>query len=70
RFLRWARLKLPNGQIARSLWKETSISLKNIRQARCVKVKIDGIICFAEVQFYFCMTVLKELKAVALIRLY
>jgi hypothetical protein len=35
---KWARLKLPNGQIARSAWKETLKSLENLRTARNVQV--------------------------------
>jgi hypothetical protein len=35
---RWARLRLPNGQIARSAWKEKQKPLKNVRMARNVKV--------------------------------
>ena len=38
RIPRWARLRLPNGQIARSAWKEQSRSFKDSRRARCVKV--------------------------------
>ena len=38
RIPRWARLRLPNGQIARSAWKEKSRSFKDSRRARCVKV--------------------------------
>ena len=34
----WACLCLPNGQIARSAWKEESRTFKDSRQARCVKV--------------------------------
>ena len=35
---RWARLALPNGQIARSRWKERERELKNVRMARNVQV--------------------------------
>jgi hypothetical protein len=35
---RWARLRLPNGQIARSAWKENQKALKDVRMSRCVKV--------------------------------
>ena len=43
RIPRWARLRLPNGQIARSAWKEKSRSFKDSRRARCVKVIIISI---------------------------
>jgi hypothetical protein len=35
---RWARLQLPNGQIARSRWKEEATARKSIRISRNVKV--------------------------------
>lgn len=37
---RWARLHLPNGQIARSAWKETC-KTGSVRRARNVKVSLD-----------------------------
>ncbi|KJA13176.1 hypothetical protein HYPSUDRAFT_151868 [Hypholoma sublateritium FD-334 SS-4] len=36
---RWARLRLPNGQIARSQWKEAQKPLNKVRMARNVKVR-------------------------------
>lgn len=38
RLQRWARIRLPNGQIARSLWKERLRPIERIRIARNVKV--------------------------------
>jgi hypothetical protein len=38
RIRRWARLQLPNGQIARCAWKECAKSVEDVRRARCVKV--------------------------------
>ena len=35
---RWARLRLPNGQVARSRWKESLKPLGKLRTARNVKV--------------------------------
>ena len=35
---RWARLRLPNGQVARSRWKESLKPLQKLRTARNVKV--------------------------------
>ena len=35
---RWARLRLPNGQVARSHWKECLKPLGKVRTARNVKV--------------------------------
>jgi hypothetical protein len=36
--VRWARLRLPNGQVARSAWKEKLKPLEKVRMARNVKV--------------------------------
>ena len=36
---RWARLRLPNGQVARSAWKEKLRPLKKVRMARNVTVR-------------------------------
>ena len=38
---RWARLRLPSGQIARSRWKEGLKSINKIRISRNVKVCLD-----------------------------
>ncbi|KAF5386899.1 hypothetical protein D9615_001883 [Tricholomella constricta] len=51
--VRWARLRLPTGQVARSAWKENTKSLDKLRRSRCVKVSINGDITFADVEFYF-----------------
>jgi hypothetical protein len=37
---RWARLRVPTGQIARSLWKESLKPINQVRMARNVKVRI------------------------------
>jgi hypothetical protein len=39
---RWARLRLPTGQVARSAWKEKEKAAEKIRRARCVKVSRQG----------------------------
>ncbi len=36
---RWARVRLPNGHVVRSAWKEHSKALHCLRMARCVKVR-------------------------------
>ena len=46
--LRWARLLLPNGQVARCAWKEKSGGEKSVRCARNVKVCVRPI----NTQFY------------------
>ena len=38
--VRWARLRLPNGQVARSSWKEKLKPLTKLRMARNVKVRL------------------------------
>jgi hypothetical protein len=42
RIKRWAQLLLPNGQIARSAWRETLKSLEQTRMSRNVKVKFSN----------------------------
>jgi hypothetical protein len=42
---RWARLWLPNGQIARSAWKECRKPLEKLRMSRNVKVCSCMIFC-------------------------
>ncbi|KDQ05773.1 hypothetical protein BOTBODRAFT_82929, partial [Botryobasidium botryosum FD-172 SS1] len=53
RLVRWARVRLPNGQIARCAWKEKQRPLENVRMARNIKLKLNGKLAFAEVQFFF-----------------
>ncbi|KDQ10432.1 hypothetical protein BOTBODRAFT_178101 [Botryobasidium botryosum FD-172 SS1] len=53
RLVRWARIRLPNGQIARCAWKEERRPLENVRMARNIKLKRDGKLAFAEVHFFF-----------------
>ncbi|KAF8155447.1 hypothetical protein B0H34DRAFT_644038, partial [Crassisporium funariophilum] len=51
---RWARLRLPNGQTARSKWKEDKMTTPNLRRACCVKIQTSSNkVDFAKVQFYF-----------------
>ncbi len=46
-FARWARLRLPNQQIARSLWKESMKPIQKCRTSRNVKVRFSCIyLCF------------------------
>ncbi|THU78202.1 hypothetical protein K435DRAFT_888835 [Dendrothele bispora CBS 962.96] len=49
---RWARVSLPNGQIARSRWKEDLKSINNIRMARNVKIQLAGKTEFVEIHFF------------------
>ncbi|KAG1890997.1 hypothetical protein F4604DRAFT_1876202 [Suillus subluteus] len=63
---RWARLCLPNGQVARSAWKENTMS-KQPRMAQNVKLSIDGHTSIAEVYFYFNMMIHTWEKTFALV---
>ncbi|KAK6967044.1 hypothetical protein R3P38DRAFT_2589663, partial [Favolaschia claudopus] len=54
--VRWARLRLPNSQIARSLWKEQYMT--QLRTARMVKIQIDeDTAALAEILFFFILRV-------------
>ncbi|KAJ7768053.1 hypothetical protein DFH07DRAFT_718002, partial [Mycena maculata] len=67
---RWARLRLPNGQIARSAWKEKRKPLNKVRMARNVKTLIDGKPEIGEVQFYLRASLHGEISAFALVDFY
>ncbi|KAG1720334.1 hypothetical protein EDD22DRAFT_962861 [Suillus occidentalis] len=53
---KWARLRLPNGQVARSAWKENAMT-KQPRMAHNVKLLLDGQTAIGEVYYYFNMTI-------------
>ncbi|KAJ7134133.1 hypothetical protein C8R46DRAFT_923377 [Mycena filopes] len=61
--VRWARARLPNGQIARSLRKEERMS--ELRTAR--HVKVDEGCDIAEVLFFFILKVEEEERFVAML---
>ncbi|KAJ7745021.1 hypothetical protein DFH07DRAFT_749135 [Mycena maculata] len=70
---RWARLRLPNGQIARSRWKEIRRPLDKVRMARNVKVSslsLSKEIAISEVHFFFRAEVAGLPQAFALVDLY
>ncbi|KAF8587607.1 hypothetical protein K439DRAFT_1645815 [Ramaria rubella] len=64
KIIKWGRLRLPTGQIACSIYKEAWTPLEQLCQARCIKVE------FAEVNFYFQISLEVEIQTVALVRLY
>ncbi|KAJ7792521.1 hypothetical protein B0H14DRAFT_2623841 [Mycena olivaceomarginata] len=70
--IRWARLRLPNGQIARSRWKESLKALENLRISRNVKIQVDGSSYIAEILFYILLHINDDVppKAVAMVSLY
>ncbi|KAG0699456.1 hypothetical protein DFH29DRAFT_1001970 [Suillus ampliporus] len=49
---RWAWLRLPCGQIARTAWRESERPLEKLRIAHHVKVIIDEAVRFAEIQYF------------------
>ncbi|KAL6301085.1 hypothetical protein BKA93DRAFT_819140 [Sparassis latifolia] len=67
---RWARLHLPTGQIARSLWNEACRPLEQVQIARNVKIQRNGRIEFGEVQYYFQMRVDEKPRSLAMMLLY
>ncbi|KAF7314579.1 hypothetical protein MKEN_00931300 [Mycena kentingensis (nom. inval.)] len=70
--LRWARMRLPNGQIARSAWKESHKGLTRVRMARNVRYldeELDSE-AYAEVQFFFQSDLEDEPKTLALVSVY
>ncbi|KAF9496980.1 hypothetical protein BDN71DRAFT_1388425 [Pleurotus eryngii] len=70
RVTRWARVLLPNGQIARSAWKETKKALEKVRISRNVKVVQNGQVDYAEVQFYFLRKIGDNIQGFAIISRY
>ncbi|KIJ46609.1 hypothetical protein M422DRAFT_59584 [Sphaerobolus stellatus SS14] len=48
----WARLRLPNGQISRSSWKECVKPIDELRRARCVQVLSGSSVAHALIQLY------------------
>ncbi|KAI0312223.1 hypothetical protein OF83DRAFT_1067547 [Amylostereum chailletii] len=69
---RWARLRLPNGQTARSAWKEKIKPLSRVRMARNVKIQSGGTWEIAEVQFYFRLRLHEDdtVRSLALVSIY
>ncbi|EIW56360.1 uncharacterized protein TRAVEDRAFT_96811, partial [Trametes versicolor FP-101664 SS1] len=66
---RWARLRLPNGLVARSAWKECNKPLSKLRLARCVKfVNSNGDSEVGEVR-YFCQAG-PDRRAVAMVSVF
>ncbi|KAG6896261.1 hypothetical protein C0992_009418 [Termitomyces sp. T32_za158] len=68
--IRWARLRLPNGQVARSAWKEAQKPLSRLRMARNVKLIYREHLEFGEVHFYFRLRIGDKISTLAMIDLY
>ncbi|KAJ7574951.1 hypothetical protein C8J56DRAFT_1064098 [Mycena floridula] len=67
---KWGRLKLPTGQIARSLWCEKGRRLSRLRISRNVKVHINDKVEIAEIRYYVLLKIGQRQKAVAVMSLY
>ncbi|KAF8122029.1 hypothetical protein EV363DRAFT_1183676, partial [Boletus edulis] len=48
----WGRLRLPNGQVARSAFVELQRLQEEVRMARNIKVTLNGTLRFAEVRYF------------------
>ncbi|KAG2146318.1 hypothetical protein DEU56DRAFT_731694, partial [Suillus clintonianus] len=57
KFKRWARLRLPNGQIARCAWKEKLKRAENVRMSRNVKDDNDEEFEYIDDEIYRFVTV-------------
>ncbi|KAG6825303.1 hypothetical protein H0H92_004107, partial [Tricholoma furcatifolium] len=68
--VKWARLRLPNGQVSRSAWVETLKPLSKLRIARNVKFLHDNHTHIGEVQFYFRTKIRGQFVTLALISRY
>ncbi|KAJ6468529.1 hypothetical protein C8R47DRAFT_1078323 [Mycena vitilis] len=65
---RWARLRLPNGQIARCAWKEKQKALNKVRMSRNVQfLDASDEERYGEIQFFFQAEVEEEILTLALI---
>ncbi|KAJ7686204.1 hypothetical protein B0H17DRAFT_1160683 [Mycena rosella] len=67
---RWSRVRLPNGQLARSAWKEELKSIGQLRCARRVKISCGGRTRFAEVHFYLMFKVGGARKPLAVVSMF
>ncbi|KZV62094.1 hypothetical protein PENSPDRAFT_549409, partial [Peniophora sp. CONT] len=70
---RWARLRLPNGQVARCAWRETLRELHKLRISRNIKVSqqvSSGDVAFGEVHYYFRLQVRDTDRTLAMVHMY
>ncbi|KAL0573146.1 hypothetical protein V5O48_008812 [Marasmius crinis-equi] len=66
----FARLLLPNGQIARSLWHEMKRPPEKVRPARNVKILLNGEVRYAEVVLFFIVDKENARYTMAAVRMY
>ncbi|CDO72198.1 hypothetical protein BN946_scf184970.g50 [Trametes cinnabarina] len=65
---RWARLRLPNGQIAWTAWKECALESRGRAVRRARMIKLAGAQSrFGEVQYFFLMDVCGHTRALAMV---
>ncbi|KAG1803113.1 uncharacterized protein BJ212DRAFT_1201251, partial [Suillus subaureus] len=57
----WAHLCLPNGQTARTVWRETEKPAEKVCISHNVKLVLDGEICLAEILYFTCLAVVDGL---------
>ncbi|VDC06753.1 unnamed protein product [Peniophora sp. CBMAI 1063] len=67
---RWARLRLPNGQVARCAWRETLKELHKLRISRNIKIIHGDEIAFGEVLYYFQIKIRGSERTVAMVHMY
>ncbi|KAJ7198398.1 hypothetical protein C8J57DRAFT_1545623 [Mycena rebaudengoi] len=67
---RWSRVRLPNGQVARSAWKENIKPIEQLRCARNVKIECGGKSRFAELHFYMLFKIGEVRKPLAVVSFY
>ncbi|KIK80002.1 hypothetical protein PAXRUDRAFT_16026 [Paxillus rubicundulus Ve08.2h10] len=75
RITKWARLLLPNGQIARSAWRETLKAPEQLRISHNVKLTLDGNVQVGEVQYFTQLAIPRQeggwhFSNVAILKLY
>jgi hypothetical protein len=63
---RWARIRLPNGQVARSLWKEHKLLKHKYRMSRQVKVRVLFVIIHIYMLTHMYSTVAHLLQATSM----
>ncbi|KAF8268127.1 hypothetical protein EI94DRAFT_1439768, partial [Lactarius quietus] len=66
---RWAKLRIPNGQTARSVWYESGIKMR-VRRASCIEFKQDDNTHIGNVQFFFYIRFGEDRHPLAMIRVF
>ncbi|KAG7090259.1 hypothetical protein E1B28_011856 [Marasmius oreades] len=66
----WAKLRLPNGQTARSCWKEEKKQLNHIQTSQYVKFQLNNMTRIGEVHFYFADHIAGQTRHLAIVSLF